>query len=259
MTDLCRYSNSVISTADLEVHSRYAYDGAARIASITQAKSEIVAGQAWNGTSVLPASITPSQTIAAYQLSYDRNNRLRSFASYADRFRTAYVYEVTDQLASATSSTIAGLATANPLPTTEWNWSFRWSFYRIVENFWERVCGLYNLSVFSSCISHGLAGMKVCRVVGTRESVGNEEAFMTNQTNILPNVSVSGLKTLANAMLVPKTHAKLDDLLARNADGELSEQELDELDSSIQQVDELNLLKARAEYTLRHQDETSGS
>jgi len=66
MTDLRRYSNSVISTADLEVHSRYDYDGAARIASITHAKSEIVAGQAWNGTSVLPASITPAQTIAAY-------------------------------------------------------------------------------------------------------------------------------------------------------------------------------------------------
>lgn len=82
---------------------------------------------------------------------------------------------------------------------------------------------------------------------------------MTNQRNILPNVSVSGLEALANAMLVPKTHAKLDGLLARNADGELSEQELDELDSIIQQVDELNLLKARADYTLRHQDKTSGA
>ena len=94
MTDLRRYSNSVISTADLEVHSRYEYDGAARIASITHAKSEIA-------------------------LSYDRDNRLTAFASYADRFRTAYVYDVTDQLGSTTSSTIAGLATANPLPTTE--------------------------------------------------------------------------------------------------------------------------------------------
>jgi len=74
MTDLRRYSNSVISTADLEVHSRYEYDGAARIASITHAKSEIAAGQVWNGTSVLPASITPAQTIAAYQLSYELSN-----------------------------------------------------------------------------------------------------------------------------------------------------------------------------------------
>jgi len=52
-------------------------------------------------------------------LSYDRDIRLTAFASYADRFRTAYFYDVTDQLASAASSTIAGLATANPLPTTE--------------------------------------------------------------------------------------------------------------------------------------------
>lgn len=82
---------------------------------------------------------------------------------------------------------------------------------------------------------------------------------MPNKTNILPNVSVAGLKALADAMLVPKTHAKLDDLLARNAEGELSESELHELDSIIEQIDELNLLKARADYTLRHHDETSGS
>jgi hypothetical protein len=77
---------------------------------------------------------------------------------------------------------------------------------------------------------------------------------MPNETNILPNVSVSGLKALADAVLVPKSQSKLDDLLARNAIGKLSKEELQELDSLIDQIDELNLLKARAEYTLRYQD-----
>jgi len=119
MTDMRRYSHSVINAAALEVHSRYAYDGAGKISSITHAKSEIAAGQAWNGTATLPASITPSQTIAAYHLSYDRDNRLTAFASYTDRFRTAYSYDATDQLTAATSSTIVGLAAPSPLPATE--------------------------------------------------------------------------------------------------------------------------------------------
>lgn len=80
---------------------------------------------------------------------------------------------------------------------------------------------------------------------------------MPNETNLLPNVSIAGLKALADAVLAPKMHAKLDDLLARNADGTLSAEELGELDAIIEQIDELNLLKARAEYTLRQQDQTN--
>lgn len=82
---------------------------------------------------------------------------------------------------------------------------------------------------------------------------------MPNETNILPNVSVSGLKALADAALVPKSQSKLDELLARNAIGKLAKEEMQELDSLIDQIDELNLLKARAEYTLRYQNEQSGS
>jgi RHS repeat-associated protein len=119
MTDLRRYSSPTVSAAALEVHSRYAYDGAARIASITHAKSEIAAGENWNGTSTLPASITPAQSIAAYHFGYDRDDRLTAMASYTDRFRTVFTYDTTDQLATATSSAIAGLAAPSPLPTAE--------------------------------------------------------------------------------------------------------------------------------------------
>ncbi|MDB2686295.1 hypothetical protein N9Y42_03720 [Mariniblastus sp.] len=76
---------------------------------------------------------------------------------------------------------------------------------------------------------------------------------MSNETKILPNVSTSGLKALANARLAPGSQSKLDDLLARNSQGQLSEQDCQQLDLLIEQIDELNLLKARAEFTLRHQ------
>lgn len=51
----------------------------------------------------------------------------------------------------------------------------------------------------------------------------------------------------------------LDELLDRNSNGKLSEDESSEIDSIIEQIDELNLLKARAKYTLRQQDKTAGS
>ncbi len=47
MTDLRRFSALTSTPANLEVHSRYAYDGAARLTSITHAKTEIAPGQAW--------------------------------------------------------------------------------------------------------------------------------------------------------------------------------------------------------------------
>ena len=75
---------------------------------------------------------------------------------------------------------------------------------------------------------------------------------MSNETDLLSNVSPAGLKALANVMLAPKTHSQLDELLARNSEGNLSERESKELDSLIEQIDELNLLKARADFTLRH-------
>ncbi|MCR9296210.1 MAG: hypothetical protein NXI32_26140 [bacterium] len=82
---------------------------------------------------------------------------------------------------------------------------------------------------------------------------------MPNQVDILPNVSSAGLKALANAMLAPQAQSKLDELLTRNSEGVLNEQESRELDDLIEQIDELNLLKARAEFTLRQQGAKDGS
>ncbi len=76
---------------------------------------------------------------------------------------------------------------------------------------------------------------------------------MSNETSILSNVSTTGLKALAEGMLAPKDQSQLDGLLARNAEGKLTEQESKQLDLLIERIDALNLLKARADFTLRHQ------
>lgn len=82
---------------------------------------------------------------------------------------------------------------------------------------------------------------------------------MPNEVDILPNVSSAGLKALANAMLAPLAQSRLDELLAQNSEGTLNEQESRELDDLIEQIDELNLLKARAQFTLRQQGEKDES
>ncbi|TWU44456.1 hypothetical protein Poly51_61710 [Rubripirellula tenax] len=79
---------------------------------------------------------------------------------------------------------------------------------------------------------------------------------MSNESKILPTVSTSGLEALASSMLAPRSQSRLDELLRRNSEGELSQDEVAELDALLEQVDELNLLKARAEYTLRQQSDT---
>lgn len=88
---------------------------------------------------------------------------------------------------------------------------------------------------------------------------GFAEDQVSNESRILPTVSHSGLEALAKVVLAPSTQSRLDELLHRNSDGRLSNQESLELDTLLEQVDELNLLKARAEYTLRHQEQADDS
>jgi hypothetical protein len=50
--------------------------------------------------------------------------------------------------------------------------------------------------------------------------------------------------------LATKEQARLEQLLAKNANGSLSEECLEELDTLLKKVDELNLVKARAAVAL---------
>ncbi|HUP80366.1 MAG TPA: RHS repeat-associated core domain-containing protein, partial [Pirellula sp.] len=119
LTDLRRYAATAASTSTLKVHTRMTYDGAGRNTSITHAKTEISAGQSWNGTSTLPTSLTPPQTLAAYSLTYDSGSRLTDLATYKDAFQTTFAYDNRDQLQTAMSTAIAGLTLPVTPPTTE--------------------------------------------------------------------------------------------------------------------------------------------
>ena len=72
---------------------------------------------------------------------------------------------------------------------------------------------------------------------------------MANEISIL--VSTEGLDALADMALAPKNQALLDDLLSRNAEGNLSTQETKDLEVLLKKIDELNLVKARAAFTLK--------
>ncbi len=71
---------------------------------------------------------------------------------------------------------------------------------------------------------------------------------MPNEVSLM--VTTEGLTALANMALAPKNQSRLDDLLVKNVEGTLSVEETNELDLLLTQVDELNLVKARAAATL---------
>jgi short-subunit dehydrogenase involved in D-alanine esterification of teichoic acids len=67
---------------------------------------------------------------------------------------------------------------------------------------------------------------------------------MPNEINLL--INADGLAALADLSLAPKSQTKLDDLLTRNSAGMLTPDEAMELDSLLNQIDALNIVKARA-------------
>ena len=71
---------------------------------------------------------------------------------------------------------------------------------------------------------------------------------MSHEVNLL--VSTEGLEALADMALATKEQARLEQLLAKNALGSLSEECLEELDTLLKKIDELNLVKARAAVAL---------
>jgi hypothetical protein len=70
---------------------------------------------------------------------------------------------------------------------------------------------------------------------------------------LLVGLSEAELQALAQSSLAPAEQSRLDNLLARNADAQLSEMEQAELDRLLHHVDQLTILKTRARYTLAHQ------
>ncbi|WP_017298891.1 hypothetical protein [Nodosilinea nodulosa] len=73
-----------------------------------------------------------------------------------------------------------------------------------------------------------------------------------NDPELLTSLNSHELTALAESALSLETQAHLTDLLERNTEGQLLTNELADLDQLLAQVDYLNILKARARYTLEH-------
>ncbi|HLO86490.1 MAG TPA: hypothetical protein VK203_16035 [Nostocaceae cyanobacterium] len=71
-------------------------------------------------------------------------------------------------------------------------------------------------------------------------------------SELLIGLSLDELQALAESALSPKTQIQLDDLLIRNSENQLSNEETETLDRLLTQIDQLNILKTRARYTLKN-------
>lgn len=97
--------------------------------------------------------------------------------------------------------------------------------------------------------------------VGVLLDVETYERLVASQNNpeLLTGLSREELLTLADSTLALEAQSKLSHLLAENAEGRLVASDLTELDHLLTQVDYLNILRARARYTLKHLDNLSAS
>ena len=80
---------------------------------------------------------------------------------------------------------------------------------------------------------------------------------MNGDVEVLTCLNNDELNALAESNLAPSSQARLDELLALNIESKLAAEETDELDKLLARVDHLNILKARARFTLRRQGDTT--
>jgi molybdenum cofactor biosynthesis enzyme MoaA len=69
-------------------------------------------------------------------------------------------------------------------------------------------------------------------------------------SELLIGLNLDELQALAESSLSPKAQIQLQELLVKNSDNDLSEEETETLDRLLAQVDQLNIIKTRARYTL---------
>jgi hypothetical protein len=74
---------------------------------------------------------------------------------------------------------------------------------------------------------------------------------MNSDSELLVGLSDGELEALSESLLAPAAQDRLDELLSRNANNQLSALEAAELDRLLERVDQLTVLKTRARYTLR--------
>lgn len=74
----------------------------------------------------------------------------------------------------------------------------------------------------------------------------------SSDTELLIGLSLDELQALANTRLASIAQVQLDQLLTQNAENQLSASETTTLDHLLAQIDQLNILKTRARYTLSY-------
>ena len=73
-------------------------------------------------------------------------------------------------------------------------------------------------------------------------------------SELLIGLNLDELQALAESLLSPKAQIQLQELLIKNSENDLSDDETETLDRLLAQVDQLNILKTRARYTLKRLD-----
>jgi hypothetical protein len=76
-------------------------------------------------------------------------------------------------------------------------------------------------------------------------------------SELLTSLSLEELQALAEGILVPTLKIQLEGLLEQGTEHPLSPDEEAILDRMLLQIDQLNILKTRAKYTLNHLSRTS--
>ena len=73
---------------------------------------------------------------------------------------------------------------------------------------------------------------------------------LNSDPDYLSDLNIDELQALAEIQIAITSQSQLDELLIKNAESQLSADEIKELDRLIVQVDQLTILKTRARYTL---------
>ncbi len=93
-------------------------------------------------------------------------------------------------------------------------------------------------------------GQRVGVVLGWEDYQELQATFPTDP-DLLIGLDQSELQGLAEGILTPQYQKRLNELLHRNREEELSTDEEHELNRLLERLDSLNILKARARYTLQ--------
>lgn len=96
-------------------------------------------------------------------------------------------------------------------------------------------------------------------VVVSLETYDRLRQSLVLDAECLIGMSRDELQALANSQLALADQTRLDNLIARNAEAQLADVEIAELDALLAQADQLTILKTRARYTLKQLEFTANA